>query len=304
MKEKCESLRISIVITVVSLLLCVLLWLPFSLPFPDFVVDFFKMLCGGILGSSFVTLFIYWSEYKTQKRITLLNIYSEAQKINEKFKQIQILYISYPVEIVEGYFYEEWNNEQFSSFNNKQNHSYFNQWIQILHREYKGLVPDNILNDICEDAIKSKAKEYLDDINKAIDSYIKISNMDWNEYKRLFGSVDFFAGKKYYTKLYSDLYEPFKQKFNLVQEQIHPHFLMYKSGENKNRAVILFKIVELQSNFFSMEYAKYGLCIYNDFYSEMDKKLEDFWVSIHKNVLPEYQDRLLVMNIQSFVKFD
>lgn len=300
MKEKCHALRVAIAITIASLLISFLLWSPLPSPFSKCVVSFLQMFFGGILGSSFVTLFVYATEYKVQKRIALENIWSEARRINSKFAKIQYLYLHISSEIVAGYFNEEWRNQNRPDFGKKQEHSYRAKWVKELSKEYpdikeqvSGVEFENILINI----IKKQADKYLDSLNSAIDDYISIAETDWNKYDNLFGAVEFLTGKSHYVKLYQNLYEPFKQKLRLIQEQVYPHFSSYKAGENENRGVVLTKAVELQRQFFTIESNENSTNIYNDFYSEMERKLEDFRVSIYGDTATEYPDRLIVLNI-------
>lgn len=302
MKEKCQALRVSIAITIVSFLICCLLWAPLPSPFSPHVISFFQMFFGGILGSSFVTLLIYATEYRIQKRITLENVWNEASRINRGFKVIQYLYLPYSKEIVAGYL-SEIRDEQDSPFFRTKKHKYGKQWTNELWKMYydsigkdlDGIEYEKVLNHIRD----QEATQYLDTLNRAIDNYISIAQTDWNEFNKLFGVVEFLIGKRHYEKLYQNIYEPLWQKRHVVEAQVYPHFLLYQNGENKNRGVILLKLLELQSQFFTVESDKSGTHIYNDFWTNMERKIEDFRVSIYKREPPDYPERLNVHSMFS-----
>lgn len=302
MKEKCQALRVSIAITATSFLICCLLWAPLPSPFSQYAIAFFQMFFGGVLGSSFVTLLIYTTEYRIQKRITLENVWNEASRINHGFKAIQYIYLPYPKEIVAGYLNEMWHNQVVPLAGMRKN-KYGKQWVNALRNEYQDTIGKNISGTEYEEMLKrirdQKVNEYLDTLIHAIEGYISIAQTDWNELNKLFGVIEFLTGKRQYEKLYQNIYEPLWQKRRVVEAQVYPHFLPYKNGENKNRGVILLKLLELQSQFFTVESDKSGTHIYNDFWTNMERKIEDFRVSIYKRESPDYPERLNVHSVFS-----
>lgn len=303
MKEKCRALRVSILIATISFVVCCLLWTPLPSPFPQFAIQFFQMFFGGILGSSFVTLLIYATEYQTQKRITLENIWNEASYINHGFKTIRYLHLDYSKEVVAGYLNEMCDNQSTPFIEIKKKQTYGRKWVDELWKQYQGTIGSNIpgveFEQILINLRDSQAAAYMDALNQAIDKYISIAETDWNEFNKLFGVVEFFTGKRYYEKMYHNLYEPLYQKRQSIKKQVYPHFWTYKNGENKNKGVILIKLMELQSQFFTVESNQMGTHIYNDFWTDMEKKIEDFRISIYKKGSPDYPDRLNVLNIFS-----
>jgi len=257
------------------------------------------MFFGGILGSSFVTLLIYATEYRIQKRITLESIWSEAHRINRDFKAIRYLHIDYPKEIVAGYLNEVvWDSQESSLIDTNPKHIYRSQWIDELQKQYPEVVSNKMSDDEFENIliniINNQANDYLKAINHSINSYITIVEKDWNEYDKLFGVVEFFTGKRHYKRLYQNLYAPLYQKRCSISEQVYPHFLLYRNGEIKNSGVMLTKLIELQSQFFAVETDKMGTHIYNDFWTMMERKIEDFRISIYKKETPDYPKRLHV----------
>lgn len=194
MREKCRALQVSIVIAILSLLVCVLLWSPLPSPFPPYFIEFFQMFFGGTLTSSFVTLSIYATEYHTQKRITLENIWNEARSINQKVKTIQYVHLDYSEEAVASYFNETWIAQDFPHTLPKAR-EYSEKWFKELWNQYYDAIGKDMSDSDYEEMVNNimikKASQYLDALNNAIDSYISIAETDWTEFNRLFGIADF-----------------------------------------------------------------------------------------------------------------
>lgn len=300
MREKCHSLRISTVVFILSFIICCLLWSPLPSPFPQFMIQFFQVFFGGTLSSSFVTLLIYASEYQTQKRITLENIWSEIHRIMRRFHAIHYLHLEVPVDIVAGYFHEEWFNSDSGELGKKAVHTYRNQWAERIAPTYSSIKEGLNANDyhtLLIEHIERQANDYLRSMDAAIDDYISIAESYFDELDRLFGVLEFLTGKRSYRKIYQDLYTPIKDKQQIIQEQVYPHFSTYKAGENKNKAVVLSKLIELQNHIFIAQTSGAFINIYNHFCSEMEQKLENFRVQIYKNISPEHLNPYPVLTI-------
>lgn len=300
MKEKCHSLRISTVVFIVSFIICCLLWSPLPAPFPQFIIQFFQVFFGGTLSSSFVTLLIYASEYQTQKRITLENIWSEIHRIMRRFRAIHYLHFEVPADIVAGYFHEEWFNSDCGRLGQQAVHTYRDQWAERIAPTYSSIKEGLNANDyraLLIEHIEHQANDYLRSMDTAIDDYISIAESNFDELDRLFGVLEFLTGKRSYRKIYQDLYTPIKDKHRIIQKQVYPHFSSYKAGENKNKAVILSKLIELQNHIFMVQTSEEFINIYNHFCCEMEQKLENFRVQIYKNNSPEHLNPYPVLTI-------
>lgn len=297
MKEKCQALQTSIAIASISLFFCLLLWAPLPSPFPKYAIEFFQMLFGGVLGSSVVTLVIYATEYRIQKRIALTDIWSETKRINQHFSSIQYLHLSCPIDLVMNYFNEEWYNAEMIKLGFQINHSCRIQWARYLLEEFRAM-GEYVSEEDIMDVVTGEAAQCLNSLNRVIDDYISIANETWSEWVRLFDAVQFFSGNKPLKKLLQEIYAPMDQKRCLIDTQACPHFTLYKKSSDSYNPEILNKLIVLQNQFFTIESDEMGTHIYNDFCTEMNNKLEDFHASICGDT-PHYCPRLHVLTIHS-----
>jgi len=137
---------------------------------------------------------------------------------------------------------------------------------------------------------KRDADNYLNKLNKVMDGYILLSKISYKEAENAIGHIGYFTGKKTWLKLYKDIHKPIRDKLNHVREEVY-HFELYRSGEVNNIPVLLDKLYGLQEILFKKAIKGSFVCVYNNFYDEMSKVLEDFRASIY-NCNADYQEPL------------
>lgn len=305
MREKAKALWASIIILSISLIVCFFLWFA-TVPYINGVyLEFFKMLFGGIFSSSFVTTIIYCTEYRSVRRTELEKFWFAARDISALFQQIYYFDLKVSPEIAIKYFEEKNWNQMIQG-----------QIDQV--KEHGGTIPADdplfSLNYECRDAwcnelrlnygndfaifdyilineIERESSVILKNLNKAIDSYIKIVQNGWSELDRVLGSIWFFSGKAQYNKIHSSIYSPIREMIISIKCNQYGLFSLFKEDNLQYAGIAVRMILDLQKKIFTEEISGGFLNVYEDFFLNLDRNIEDFRITIYPREKPKYLER-------------
>ena len=214
----------SIIVSLITILISAIL--NFAIEETDvsiFIVNILMNIFAGTVVLIVTSLF----DYFIQKRDLFENIYLEANKLFTLFNEIK--YFDDIVENFENYIE---GNEILQKLSIKEKNKIYNKYLS---RENK----------------KNKEK-----ILKVMDTYIKISQYDCNNFWNLYKEIDFICDyNKYREFLYYNFFNYINDKINQIKEQTY-HFLLYKESKVGNYIVNSQKIQELQKNIFYIEEKK------------------------------------------------
>ena len=317
MKEKCLSLRISIIIMVVGILTSAILqFVNFGLL--PIVQNYLVMLLGGGAASALVTTIIYSTEYRVAKTTTLENYWNEQLKIVNSFLHIDYFLFEIPINLMQSY-YSEWRHNK----NVEKNlallkpgqeipctddfcykYTAKNEWCKLLSDEYKELKVEVSDEDFHNELIKVVERRWSEmniEIERVLDQYIKFSEVSYSVLENILGQILFFTDiKKCKNSQYivNEIHYPIRRKLDQIREKVY-HFKLYKQGRG-NFCVILKILKDLQEDIFLEEVNDNddytAINVYAEYHYLMDCKLEDLRANIIYGVEPKHQDKICVLS--------
>lgn len=283
MKTKCKTLKLSIIISIISFIV-------FSLFFflnknnENMLYEYIYNISLGLFGSSFVVFLISIAEYRVAKTQVLERIWNESRNLNIQLHKIRPLHSSIENKLLIDYI-NEWLFNQTEKdkilFGDKHEaydklHAYF---VENHKNEIKNMSKKETKIYI-DSLIDSERERVLEKLEKVIDQYLNLNNYSFLEMNNLLGDVQFFTGKKPYLKLHKDIYEPLRNMYNELKEYVCYHFELYRNGEANRPDVLLSILLEHQEKLFRVEKKCEEDCewhiIYSEFCDKMDDKIEEF----------------------------
>lgn len=314
MKNSCKSLRMSIVICCITLIIT-LFSCYFYVNSPDYCSTFIFTLSSGAFASAFVTLLLNISSYFVLKRQTLEKIYDIVCFFISNINNLRYLYSIFSEDGLVQYFNEKENNKWKERYNeidpenkmvlDKKGFNFLKQSYITLNTDFieklkeEGL-NDNSIDDIISDEVLNKVDKFDEEFERCIDSYILFSQMSLKDFMLILGDVEFIFSKSKYNEIYEDFYSPMKNLLNDIRYEVE-HFNLYRNG-NGRKSVVLEKIFSLQKKVFLKEDVcdgdKEALFIWNKFSDDIELRLEKFRSYIYK-IEPEEIDRVPIFVISS-----
>ena len=195
LREKCESLEISIIIVCLFLFISLLLFVlkeAINVPILVKIFEYLYMVSGGGLASGIVTAVIYYSEYKSQKRTALENYYLYASSIVNGIPQIPYYSFKYPISVVDDYLK-----------NYKSSETCKKEKLKNIYKKYG--IKDGLALDM--DIYKCKK-----DMPEILTKYKEIFKKDAiSKLENLYADIKFFEGKEYSEKIYYTIHCPLKK---------------------------------------------------------------------------------------------
>ena len=283
MKTKCRTLNLSITISLFSFILYSLFFILNNYNHNIFYEYIYNMILG-LFGSSFVVFLISIAEYRVSKTQLLEKIWNESRKLNAQLYKIKPIHSYIDNEILVGYI-NEWlinQNDNYKSLYKNKSKSYtkiYNYLLEYHREELKNMSKKDIKLYI-NSLIDNERKKIFEELEKVMDQYLNLNNYSFLELNNLLGDVQFFTRKKQYIKLYNDIYNPLRNMYNELKENVCYHINLYKNGEANRLDVLLSIIFENQDKLFRIEKRNEKDCewniIYADFCDNMDDKIEDF----------------------------
>lgn len=283
MKTKCKTLRLSIIISIISLII-------FSLFFflnnysGNIWSEYIYNISLGLFGSSFVVFLISITEYRVAKTQLLEKIWNESRILNNHLHKIRPIYSRVNDKLLVDYI-NEWLFRQTEKdkilFGDK--HEAYDKLYEYFLKSHKNEIKNMSKKETkgyINSLIESERKKVLEDLEKIIDQYLNLNNYSFLEINNLLGDVQFFTGKKQYLKLHQDIYEPLRNMYNELKECVCYHFDLYRKGEANRPDVLLSILLEHQKKLFRIEKKNEKDCewdiIYANFCDDMDDKIEEF----------------------------
>lgn len=251
----------------------------------------------GIFSSSIVILFVTIPAYLVSKSQMLERYWDETRIILRKLYEIKYLYLNFNKDDFIEYITELRYNENAKKMNNelglkkKYKNESKKKLITFLKNEDINIVKMPESKDLTDYLIKQldfKTNEIITQMEEIINIYIECSKISVSKLNQYLGDIDFFSGRKEYTKIHKDLYQPIYDILNEIREQTY-HMQLYNDGKG-NQIVVLEKIIELQSKIFKLEEVDRDNVTYVNIYNKFDDKMqlnsENFRAKIY-DVKPE-----------------
>lgn len=291
MKTACKTLKWSLGITSLSLLLSIFLFI-LSSSYNITLVNFLLNLFIGVFSSSIVTLLISIPNYIVARKQLLEKYWEETRRLISSIYSIEYLDIEFNKEDFIGYINEINSNIWKKEFNKhaknkiKIDDEYKNkllEYLAIKHCDLKEELSKHGFEIYLNEELEKATSEILKNMDKIIYQYKKCDEESTIDLNFMLGDTEFISGKKFYKEIHINLYEPIYNLLSDIREEIF-HFNLYLNNEG-NKAIVLEKILNLQNKIFIVEESKEGITIFNSFNDKMHSNLELFRSKIY-NVKP------------------
>lgn len=283
MKTKCKTLKLSISISIISLIIFTIFFF-LNKNILNVYFEYIYNIALGLFGSAFVVFLITITEYRVAKTQLLEKIWNESRNLNKQLYKIEPIHSNIDEKLLSNYI-NEWlfmQNETAKLLHKNKHQAYdeiYNYLLEYYKKEINNMSEDNIKAYI-DSIIENERKDILKNLEKVIDQYLNLNNYSFYEFNNLLGDVSFFTGRKQYLKIYKDIYEPLSNMYEDLQTDICYHLQLYRKSETNRLDIILTIILENQSKLFRTEKKKEKECewniIYADFCDNMDDKIEEF----------------------------
>ena len=250
MESKAKAVRVSIILTALSIFFTVLTYNRSELLFTIF---------SGLFASTVVTMIIYVTEYSVVKKQCLERYWIAANEEVQLISNIKIF--TYDNDT------SELQKRLMDCFNDDQK-------ILWLHADFDGKIDP----DIAE--VKKNAIEVMK-------SYITVADHRLSDLENAYGDIFFvlpYPGNQKRKWIYENIHKPLRDLHNEIVGECY-HFKSYLNGEQHNLAVMIDKILKLQKKIFRTEYKKNdidgsGKFLFQNYYNEVadhfSNILEDF----------------------------
>lgn len=242
----------------------------------DFFVNFFFAIMGSAILGGIMSL----TEYIVARKQCLERYYLAAYDILRQIRKVKYVFTDEPIELIEQYFLELQNNKWDSILGKKESTKAKDALFTYLVNRWKRLVdiPEPEFTDYAEERFRNKMEKYSEDIDEAMKSYVRISEIDLMPLENAYGELDFlFANNSVRKQIFEQIHLELREYMHSVAKQAH-HFRLFLSGEADNLAVMLGKIDELQQEYFSIDENCEGcdsvITVYNRFAYSMDENIE------------------------------
>lgn len=283
MKTNCKTLKLSISISVISLI-AFSMFLFLNKYYENIWYEYIYNISLGLFGSSFVVFLISIAEYRVAKTQLLERIWSESRILNNQLHKIKPIHSKIDDKLLVDYLYE-WlfhrTGEDKLLFEDKN--EVYNKLYKYFLKNYENEIKEMSEKEIksyIDYLIESERKKVLEDLEKIVDQYLNLNKYSFLEMNNLLGDVQFFTGKKQYLKLHQNIYEPLRNMYNELKKSVCYHFEIYRNGEVNRPDVLLSILLEQQQKLFRIEKKEEKDCkwyiIYADFCDKMDDKIEEF----------------------------
>ena len=272
MEEKVKAIRISVILTIISLTLAI-------------IVEF--LCCGhtknilftifsGLFASALLSLIIYTTEYSVIRKKTLEGYWQCAYELNKKVAAIKVLYYADPIEEVKDRVSAIWNDYEQS------------KWLKA---DFDSTEIQKEKNDTYE-----KIEDYKTTAIDVMKSYINLADAPIQLLDNAYGEICFLKGKKEKTMLYNNIHKPLRNTYSKVKEKAYRHFVPYLQGHHSNLVAMIGIIENLQEEIFDEEISDkkemngmVSLVYRNQISDALDDAIEIFRAEVIYNEYPELE---------------
>lgn len=274
MRSNKKALICTLIVTSITLLICIILY---TLHSKNLIYD----LSLAAFGSAMVGIAVAYSAYSAEKRKTMEEFWTEAYRIIRAIKQLEHIDFEVPDDVL----YPALNEIQYPDFDEtektaNENKAYkeIGQWYEKNANNFSYMKDDQK-----EEYCKKEVKRYKKLINKYINQYNSIADIDFHKLNNAYGNMDFvLANRSTRDCAYNNIYKRLLSfSDNCKEAQYH-----FKQMENGiiHYGVALGKIRELDEQVFSDD----GHEVYATMADQLLYALETFRSKIYK-IKPEYE---------------
>lgn len=321
MRHKCHALWVSIWVTCASIIFAVLFQFVHIPNHMYELQNFAIVVLAGMVSGSIVALVIFIDAYRTEKRETLEQYLFAADNLVANFLKLKCFVVKEPVELLKRYYDEEEKNAMTEVLGHRSKdgynkliydddhtltHDVRDEWCKLVEPAYydkRGTVTPEEYQKLLVDEVVRRANDYRTLMDRAIDSYIDLwDGISYTLMDRIYAQIAFFTGVAPQNRIMKDIHYPMHAKLKAMQDTVDGRFGKYKGGKDNHRAHVLTALTEVQNQIFTTEIREdkdgKATVVYNDFYTDMEKKLEDLRARA-TGTDPEYRERFCVCIVKN-----
>lgn len=278
---------------------------------------FGKTISSGIFTSALVTLLVAGSDYSDGRRKALKSVFYASEDLQIVFGKIKYIFPDEPRELVSELFSEIDGNarsEEYNRYFTEQlkkvddsdrakklydechmpiNHDAENRFKEYIWKHTEERIKEDfkepsMKKDYLDDVCKKKIKQYSEQLDDAMKSYVAFNEVRIKELRAAFEDLDFiFANKSIKKEIESNLYLKQVNQINMIKET-NIRFNLYFEGKGGSRTVMLDYVWKLQDSLISEDEDAYYQQYMYDVDNEMTKVLFYAGKKTHRN---ESQDK-------------
>ena len=287
MKANCKSLKLSILICCISVVLIVI-FICILLKTNNSIIEIILNLLIGVFGSGCVALLMTIPAYNVSKRQLLERFYQEVRRLIADISQVDYLFSEYNEELLISYIRELKNKrikEEYNKYTKDkmiiEDEKYKNGLIKeylVNHTGLNEMVSRESLNKCANYSVNKDIVKIKNKAKEICEQYVKISELSTMDLSFMLGDMQFFIGSAPYKKIYYKTYQELFDLLDYISDEAY-HLKRFIDGEGSEEFA-LETIFKLQKMIFDVDiddnkdFKRY--VISNKFVDKMLVNLEEF----------------------------
>lgn len=265
------------------------------------IKNYIEIITSGVFTGSFLSLIIYFSEYRLSTKNTLESYYLESEKFIKEIKKIEIIDFREPIHMIKDYFLEKSSNDRSAKMNDdlrsvskipileetlfKISHDKENiliRWMVNNIPDYRAYKDEDFALKLASLELNENSKNYLESIDRLIRIYHEIAKFDFTKIDNSYAEIDFLVSNK--TIRNNLIYRKIHFKQRRILQKIRDadfHFGIFLNAEEPNVTVLIDAIIELQEYMTTVELRNDSRIYYNKRLYKLDKNFYLFFKIIY-----------------------
>lgn len=232
-------------------------------------------ICIGIVGSSFVTLYISISEYCIMRKNAICNLCKQVRRVLHELQKIKYMRIENQ---------DKWLTDYYTEV-----HLYNRNHVQAIEkiREHYSIDEEWITDEAFKSHLNVSLPSMKYQMLEVLKSYSKISNISLNEIYDAYEEVDFFFfNTREHKWIEENIQQPMEEMLQIVRVLIQDVDQYIDKQINDLNHIVF--IIEGMNNFFFM--------------SEVEEKENSIYTKVYTSYVNNMEEKLEEMNFRFFKK--
>ena len=232
------------------------------IPISNDIKEFFKNISLGFFTGAAVTGGIAISDYRIERRKTLIEFENASFEFLQNFRNFSILYILEPLELIQNY-YGEIEHNRMSLQNNCQSRKSILAWIES-HKENYVQLEMECDSFSAETKLNEIIKKYDNVIDTIMQEYRECEKIDSAKMRKTYFAIDFlFANRRIKKKfIYNQILVKQLQLYSEIKT-------LGNESDGMPRSMQIDRILQIQEKIVEEQNKDISICYYNRFYYEI-----------------------------------
>lgn len=239
-------------------------------------LKFWTNFSFAVFGSALLGFIMSIVEYTVEKQRALEEYYLEADRIINAIARVDYFAFYDPKEYLIDFFKPEHKLLGSKSSEERESKLLFQHKKAIWEKTLD--IPEPTFTEYINKQFDDDVNGYLCSLNKCINSYVELSNLDLSLLERAYGAIDFIFGNNSFRRpIFERIHRPLQKYMEEITEKAF-HFRTYLKAEYGNTRVVIELIDEIQRHYFDYkekgdQYTK-EVTVYRKYVDKMRKDLE------------------------------